>query len=73
MDLERTPHRPELYIGGVEVDGHWIGNTLWLTSDGLYQYCEEDVEDLAVFDVCMRMVICIEEYQTIWRRISGKT
>lgn len=73
MDLERTPHQPQLYVGGVELKDVWLGADLWLTSDEIFAFCEEEVEELHQWDLCMRMAICIEEYQAWWRRCSGKT
>lgn len=72
MDLERTPHRAELYISGVKVGDRWVGSDMWVTVEEIYDYCEKHVSDLEQFDVCMRMVICIEEYESWWGRLSAK-
>lgn len=71
-NLERQPHKPELYIGGVEApgkEGVWIGTTLWLTQEEIMKYCEEEVEELHEWDMCMRMAICIEEYEKWWSNV----
>lgn len=75
MDPKRTPHLPQFYIGGVMVpgnEGKWIGTTLWLTQEEIFAYCEAEVSELHEWDVCMRMCICIEEYEKWWSNVRRR-
>lgn len=65
---QHEAHRPHVYIGGVEVVGHWIGE-FEVDTEEIMHYCETEVDDTRMWDLCMRMAICIEEYQQWWDRV----
>ena len=69
MDTTKTPHKPDVYIGGVEIVRRWVGD-FQITKDEIFSYCEREVDSLEVFDLCMRMIVCIEEYEDWWKRVN---
>lgn len=64
---DNEAHHPDQYVGGVEIVGNWVGD-FEVTTEELFHYCENEVDNTQMWDLCMRMVVTIEEYQSWWKR-----
>ena len=72
MDTKEAPHRPEFYVAGGWTGDEWV-EAEEATAGEIFHFCEHYVHTTEEWDLCMKCVICIEEYAGWWERVRAET